>query len=412
MKKSLAIMLLLACAALFGAGLFELFKLRFETGDVYPEYSSLRSDPLGAMALYESMEKLPGLSLRRDFSAQNQLPPGPGTAYLHLAASRLDWDTLPIELVDEIDRFVAAGGRLVIAFFPETHRLRVVGATTPTPARKRSAKSKAAEERLQGRVSLKQKWGVEFTSAFRPGREDLDRPVEVVNQTALPLPERIEWHSGMIFTNLDSSWNTIYSREGSSFQNGGDPARPGSPVLVERKIGRGTIVLASDCYFLSNEALLKDRHSDLLAWLVGAATLVVFDEAHLGIVETPGVASLIRKYRLQGLGIGVALVAALFVWKNTASFLPPWPDEPAPGTVSGREVSAGFINLLRRNIAPRDVLRVCFEEWTKSLPQGGGHSIAKVDQAQTVMEAENARAQAGRDPVRAYREICQVLRIK
>ena len=36
-----------------GYGLLHLFALRFAQGDVYPPYSSLRSDPLGKKALYE-----------------------------------------------------------------------------------------------------------------------------------------------------------------------------------------------------------------------------------------------------------------------------------------------------------------------------------------------------------------------
>ena len=34
--------------------------LRFESGDVYPVYSSLRSDPLGTRAFYDSLEDLEG----------------------------------------------------------------------------------------------------------------------------------------------------------------------------------------------------------------------------------------------------------------------------------------------------------------------------------------------------------------
>jgi hypothetical protein len=41
-------------------------------------------------------------------------------------------------------------------------------------------------------------------------------------------------------------------------------------------------VLMTDCYCLSNEAMVSDRHPDLLAWLVGTAKTVQFDEAHLG----------------------------------------------------------------------------------------------------------------------------------
>jgi hypothetical protein len=124
------------------------------------------------------------------------------------------------------------------------------------------------------------------------------------------------------------------------------------------------------------------------------------------------VASLMRKYRLHGLVAGLLVLAGLFIWKNSVSFVPPYPEPAATEAVVGRDAAAGFINLLRRNLPADQLLRVCFEEWTKSLLHGSHHSIARVDQAQAVLEAETARAKTARDPVRAYREICQVLKGK
>jgi hypothetical protein len=49
-----------------------------------------------------------------------------------------------------------------------------------------------------------------------------------------------------------------------------------------------------------DEAMLRDRHSDLLAWLVDPKKGVIFDESHLGIASNPGL-SLARKYKLHGL---------------------------------------------------------------------------------------------------------------
>jgi hypothetical protein len=147
-----------------------------------------------------------------------------------------------------------------------------------------------------------------------------------------------------------------------------------------------------------------------LAWFIGPSQHIYFDEAHLGITETPGVATLMRKYRLHGLAVGLLVLAALFVWKNTSSLARPYTEEPEPGAVAGKEAGAGFVNLLRRNLPAHELLRTCFDEWTKSLAHSGSHSIARVDQAQTVIEAEIARAQSDRDPVRAYREICRVLK--
>ena len=112
--------LLVLCAAGFLAGLFQLFKLRFEVGDVYPAYSSLRSDPLGTMAFCESLEKMSGLSVRRDFSAGNRLPEGKGFTYLQLAATTSDWKWMPEDFFKEIQAFLAGGGRLAVTFFPAT----------------------------------------------------------------------------------------------------------------------------------------------------------------------------------------------------------------------------------------------------------------------------------------------------
>ena len=157
-------------------------------------------------------------------------------------------------------------------------------------------------------------------------------------------------------------------------------------------------------------ALRKDRHADLLAWLVGPAKQVVFDEAHFGIVEAPGVSTLIRKYRLFGLGAGLILLAALFIWKNSISFVPPYPEAKREDFVAGKDAAAGFVNLLRRNVPARDLLNVCFAEWTKSLSRGTPHLIARVDQAQSVLETENARPPRDRNPVRTYQEISRILK--
>src|SRR5438876_10067245 len=51
-----------------------LFQLRFETGDVYPEYSSLRSDPLGARVSYPSLEPAGTIEASRTTAPSSRLP--------------------------------------------------------------------------------------------------------------------------------------------------------------------------------------------------------------------------------------------------------------------------------------------------------------------------------------------------
>src|SRR5262249_23725425 len=153
-------------------------------------------------------------------------------------------------------------------------------------------------------------------------------PAIVTNATSLALPARVEWHSGIVFTNLNTNWHAIYLRSTNV-------------VVAERKFGHGSVVIATDSFFVSNEALTRDRQAQFLAWLVGSGRTVYFDEAHLGVAETSGIGVLMRKYRLHGLAFGLALLAAMFVWKNSVSLVPPHQDEQPDGFISGKNAAAG-----------------------------------------------------------------------
>jgi len=412
MSRNLPLLGILLAAMMFAAGVVYLFLLRFEAGDVYPPYSSLRADPLGTMALCESLAKLPGLEVRRDTSERNKLPEEKNTTYLHLAAEAHEWRWLPDDLFIEIERFLNRGGRLVITMRPVTGwefwpgvpaaiplppvpiiNTNTAGTNAPPPGKKSGAPPVKIRD-----GSLARRWGADFGRVeLAPGDDDVYEAAQVKNQTDLPLPDSLDWFSSLVLTNLASSWHVIY-------------ARGTNAVMAERQFGRGSVVLATDSYFLSNQAMWQEREPQLLAWLIGPAEHVVFDEAHLGVVESSGVAVLMRKYRLTGVIGALVLLAGLFIWKNTFSLVPPFAGETRSPYVPGKDATAGFVNLLRRNIPPRQVLEVCFEQWTRSLLNRANYRITAVDQAQTVMERERARPATARNPVQAYRDIAQALK--
>ena len=59
--------------ALFCVGAWEVMIAPLITGEVYPAYSSLRTDPLGAKALFESLSEQPGLEVARLYRARSPL---------------------------------------------------------------------------------------------------------------------------------------------------------------------------------------------------------------------------------------------------------------------------------------------------------------------------------------------------
>ena len=122
--------------------------------------------------------------------------------------------------------------------------------------------------------------------------------------------------------------------------------------------------------------------------------------------DSPGIASLARKYRLHCVVAGILLIAALFIWKNAVRFIPAYQDGPGDGdVVVGKQSAEGFINLLRRTIRPAVILPVCLAEWRKSAP----HRPAEQARVEELFATEQARPAKQRNPVSTYQAIAQTL---
>jgi len=349
---------------IFVISVTKLFMLSFETGDVYPAYSSLRSDPLGTRGFYESLENLGNLSLTRNFRPLSKMRSSQGTTVFCLGMCVNEMISMNKMEVEIFERLATDGGRLIFSFLP------VRG--------KRSLET--GEEYFS---ALSKRWGIYVARRLE---YDLDRMKNA--ERVLPekkLPSSVLWHTRLSFDD-DASWKTIYERDNYS-------------VMTEKQFGRGSIVFSSDSYFFSNEALKKECHPELLAWLIGENTRLVFDESHLGIQEKTGIVGLFRKYHLHGFFLGIAVLTGLFVWKSSAHFVPPYEDYPlAEGHdfTSEKNYTEGLISLLRQNIPQRDILGVCVKEWEK-------------DQEIPDDKSEQIKALSGADTVKGYQTICQIL---
>lgn len=300
-SKVLGLVLLLG----FVWGLEQVIVSPLETGTAYPEYSSLRSDPLGAMVLYESLAKV--MKVERLYKARLRSDPGPEITIFVLGVEPEGWYHVKVDTLKEYEELTSKGARLVIAFLPVS-------------------KPWATDKELH---TVEAKWHIRFN--YRDLHADSD---ETPRETALEFKAGPEWKK---------------IREG----------------VVAKKLGAGTVVLVADSYPLSNEGLREEHDADLIVKLAGPASEIVFDENHFGVVEAGSVAKLMRKYRLEGALAVLALVAGLFLWRSASSLLPSRAPQEEQA-VSGRDSLEGMTALLRRGIAEQDLVRICYEEWKKT----------------------------------------------
>jgi hypothetical protein len=323
--------LLIAAAGV--AAIATLLELSFASGGVYPRYSSLRSDPVGVRALYESLARLPGLAVERSFVPLERRRDTRATVF-YLGASLEQLQGEKSELRRQLEKAAESGNYMVVSLEPHW----------------RDPDDKSALEI--------QAW---------------DLPVE---QAAT------EDGNGPLSFGPGKNWDVLRIERNK-------------PVFVERPFGKGVVALAADSYPFLNQTLAEDRQTALLVHLLGRRTRVVFEEAHFGVVEQGSLAGLARRYRLGGLVAGLLLLAALAIWKESAAFPPAWEAaSDSAGPVAGRDSLSGFASLLRRNIAPRRLMELGWREWKRTHDRGLRAEDAAAVESILASETEPLRAYA------------------
>jgi hypothetical protein len=336
----------LLLAALFAWGLQQIAVAPLETGEVYPPYSSLRTDPLGAKALYESLAGMDNLQVARLYKPRTQL--APQSALLILGVDPISWDEITQKTLTGYEDLAAKGGRLVLAFLPVR------------------APSKSLEYPL-----LFDRWKLRFK--YRPSEDNDESSSGIPSDSSLYFEPNEQW--------------TVLQEDDDV------------PTIIQRSFGSGAIVLVAQSYPLSNEGLREARDAQGIASLLGPVSKVVFDENHFGIEESGSVTTLMRKYHLEP-AIGVLLLTALlFLWRSASSLLPPRFSKETQA-VGGRDAQEGLVSLLERSLPEKDLLDTCYAEWSRTQP---GNRRAHI------LEAEIAR-RAGAQPIEIYRAACSALR--
>ncbi len=319
---------------LSAAGLGRLFMLRLATGESFPPYSSLRSDPLGCRALYNSFEITEGMKVTRNFRPLSRLEGSDRTLFIAGAGLSL-LSNIKHTAGADIEKFARAGNRVVIAF-----RDDLLPDCKPCGADKDKKPIAGIWEVLPAHLENQGTPGSTLQATL--------------SATDLDLQPELAVHSRVFFQSSTPEWRVIYSA--------GD-----KPVLMERKFGKGSIVILAEPYILSNEAMFTYRQTSILTWLAGKNHEIVFDEFHLGVAEQGGIMVLVRRFGLIPFILVLLSLGILYLWNSAVPLVAMLPPEGSPQSpLSQQDSFSGLVNLLRRSIPSKDLIKVCVFEWKKS----------------------------------------------
>ena len=219
-RRWVAPALLAAAVALFAVGVLRLLELRFGAGDVYPPYSTLRGDPLGAKVFYASLEELPGLEAARNVRPLRRLEVPdegePPLTFFYLGADPARWPYLFTKAeAERLETVLDGGGQVVLTFLPADllpaiQRVRRSSArdwqTDPARPAQRSRREdtdgggESPDLPADSIVNLARRWNVDFRRIDRKERARAPLPAG----PARPAPDgatapTLTWHSAVSF---------------------------------------------------------------------------------------------------------------------------------------------------------------------------------------------------------------------
>ena len=387
-SSKIAVWLMLA---LFAGVLAWIISLRLGSGDIYPEYSSLRADPLGTKAFYESMGRLPSRSVSRHLHPFNRIRGGKEVTVLVLGVGTSAGTDASI--YEQLEQIARTGTRVVLAMnAAASHSVlreeeRINTPELPIQEDEKEKAEKPVTKQFRG----------PHLALIDPLRREQDEVVaELVSDEAPALPATMRWYGRYCFERISDEWRVVYEADGK-------------PVVVEQNVGLGTMVLCADSFPFSNEALAKNRSAAFLLWAGGNAKNIIFNESHLGVRHGNSIMLLLRDFRLQGLFFGFLVLAGLWVWRASASFVPPYAEQGAAEIVQGKTAREGVVHLLERNLPPDELPQICLAEWRKSHPNLNSFDAARYAEAERIVNQYLQLPRKERNPIQTYAEITTAL---
>ncbi|MBF0225241.1 MAG: DUF4350 domain-containing protein [Desulfobacterales bacterium] len=358
----------------FTWGIFKLFSLKFQRGDIYPPYSSLRSDPLGSKAFYESIKNLiyterNYLSLKKFEKLNNG-----NQTFFCLGISIYDFMLNNEEELKSLEKFVKKGGRLIIAFFP-------------------LLKYSDSSEKSKKDNKIVDLWDVSINSKLEAfDYKDISK--FTLNESVFGY---VPINTSLYFSIENTEWKALLSIDEY-------------PIIIENTWEKGSIILCADSYFFSNECLQKYRSTDLFSYMIGYSDKVIFDEFHFGIAQSENVSDFIISSRLYWFIIVLFVIFGLFIWKNSMPLVPLNEEFEKEYLISDKDYGKGLIGLIKQNISQKDLLNICFIEWKKTINLYKKIDPQKLNRIKEIIGKESHKPFNQQNLIKSYNAIYNILK--
>lgn len=338
-RERLALTAVLLLTAVFLFSIVRSVLRHAETTYNYPAYSSLNNGDEGTKAYFEALRQL-GYKPARNYQPLRKLE-GTQANIFYAGAGLAAFRYLEVKELQEFEHLAERGARIIIAFDAD-------GIVEKPKAR---AQSKDHSKHPAREDTLKERWGIQLTFTKRSVSKAVNEFMSQLN--SIPV-----------------------SRHFSSWVNDWTPSqiKNGIPLFLERRFGRGSVLLIAESKLFTNRELLIHPDTQVLAAVPASRRAIIFDESHLGLEDTGTVVGLAAAHGLQWMMLGFVVLAVLYVWRGSTSFVPPTPAR-RDIAVAGHDAHSALANLLMQSVPKKSILGLVAEEWNRTV--SGRRALAR-----------------------------------
>lgn len=325
----------------------------------YPAYSSLNNSTDGTKAYYEALWEL-GFDATRNYRPLRKLT-GTQADVFYAGTPISGLQHADEKDFDDFEQLAKSGVRLIIATQPEVVGIDVSRARKENKEKKWTATPKDM---------LKERWGIELGFRARHLTAAEMGPLKQLGMKPFVA----------YFRTWSKEWSPSIMRNDQS-------------LFLERRFGKGSVLLVSDCRYFTNRELLTRPDTEILTAVVGQTRQVIFDESHLGLEDTGTVVGLTTAHHLNWIFAGFVLLATLYIWRNSVSFIPPVP-AANNRSVAGQDAYAALTNLLMQSVPPKSLLHKAAEQWNATAHLRRNQRIISDDELGLLPDLDRATTMA------------------
>ena len=382
MKSKLRLIIFFAIIALGLWLLIDVMEQKFSRGESHSEYSVLRSGPLGSSMLYETMKETKTIRSELNFIPIPEWDDLNDCTVFILGIN--EYALRYRNNVDIIHNMLMQSGRVLITINPNRTYYRVRDKITNNEEDSSGNTRGNTSGNTSGNVFAEN--GIEVNAQENhketpevDEEEDVDEQIEESEEDGIALgylgkklgfeiafnedKDFLKANKTMMFrgkeevcltpyyfNNLNEHWKVLAKK--------GD-----YPVIIEREFGNAKLIVFSDSYIFSNEALVKNKNYDFLNWSVSDRSSVYFDETQHGNVKNTGIATLLKRYKLQGFFYSLIFIVILLIWSNSHVPLANKDEKDEDSNINEPPVSDGLENLISRLQSNEDAFNICYQKY-------------------------------------------------